>query len=54
LRIDIAHLIESDEVTKYQVRYSTALRQLKGCDVVVSGPWPPYHFLPGKLRMVNG
>jgi hypothetical protein len=54
LLIDIAHLIESNEVTKYHVRYSTALRQLKGCDVVVSGPWPPYHFLPGKLRMVNG
>jgi len=25
---------------------------LKNCEVTVSGPWPPYHFLPGKLRTV--
>jgi hypothetical protein len=22
--------------------------------VAISGPWPPYHFLPGKLRTVAG
>src|SRR4029079_4988607 len=52
--IDIAHLIDSKSIEKYQNRYSTAARQLKNCEVVLSGPWPPYHFLHGKLRTVAG
>jgi hypothetical protein len=52
--IDIAHLIDSKSVEKYQNRYSSAAKQLKNCDLVISGPWPPYHFLPGKLRTVAG
>ena len=52
--IDIAHLIDSKSVEKYQNRYNTAAKQLKNCEVAISGPWPPYHFLPGKLRTVNG
>src|SRR5580704_19048318 len=52
--IDIAHLIDSKSVEKYQNRYSTAAKQLKNCQVAISGPWPPYHFLPGKLRTVAG
>src|SRR5437868_2997966 len=52
--IDIAHLIESKSVEKYQNRYSSAAKQLKNCEISVSGPWPPYHFLPGKLRTVAG
>ena len=50
--IDIAHLIDSKSVEKYQNRYSTAAKQLKDCQIAFSGPWPPYHFLPGKLRTV--
>ncbi|HKD01565.1 MAG TPA: GvpL/GvpF family gas vesicle protein [Terriglobales bacterium] len=52
--IDIAHLIDSNSVEKYQNRYNAAARQLKNCELVLSGPWPPYHFLPGKLRTVAG
>ena len=52
--IDIAHLIDSKSVEKYQNRYSMAAKQLKNCELVISGPWPPYHFLPGKLRTVAG
>jgi len=52
--IDIAHLIDSKSVEKYQNRYSMAAKQLKNCELQVSGPWPPYHFLPGKLRTVAG
>jgi hypothetical protein len=54
LLIDIAHLIDSKTVAKYQNRYSAAMRQLKDCQVVISGPWPPYHFTPNKLRTVGG
>jgi hypothetical protein len=52
--IDIAHLIDSKSVEKYQNRYTSAARQLKNCELAISGPWPPYHFLPGKLRTVAG
>ena len=52
--LDIAHLIDTKSIEKYQNRYSTAAKQLKNCQMVVSGPWPPYHFLPGKLRQVAG
>jgi hypothetical protein len=50
--IDIAHLIDSKSIEKYQNRYSSAAKQLKDCEMSVSGPWPPYHFVPGKLRTV--
>jgi hypothetical protein len=52
--LDIAHLIDNKSIEKYQNRYSTAAKQLKNCELVVSGPWPPYHFLPEKLRTVAG
>jgi Gas vesicle synthesis protein GvpL/GvpF len=50
--IDIAHLIDSKSVEKYQNRYTNAAKQFKDCEISVSGPWPPYHFMPGKLRTV--
>jgi hypothetical protein len=52
--IDIAHLIEHKSIEKYQNRFNSAATQLKGCEMVISGPWPPYHFMPGKLRTVVG
>ena len=52
--LDIAHLIDSKSIEKYQNRYNTAAKQLKNCELVVTGPWPPYHFLPEKLRTVAG
>ena len=52
--IDIAHLIEHKSIEKYQNRFNSAATQLKGCELVISGPWPPYHFMPGKLRTVVG
>ena len=36
--IDIAHLIDSKSVEKYQNRYTTAAKQLKNCQVAISGP----------------
>src|SRR5579883_1023014 len=53
LLIDIAHLIDNASVEKYQNRYVAASRQLKDCQIALSGPWPPYHFLPGKLKGVG-
>jgi hypothetical protein len=52
--IDFAHLIDSSAIVKYQNRYGTATRHFKDCDISITGPWPPYHFMPGKLRTVPG
>ena len=51
--LDIAHLIDHASIPKYQNRYNSVARQLKGCELVLSGPWPPYHFMPGKLRVIS-
>lgn len=52
LMLDIAHLIESDSVPKYQNRLNAVQRQLPQCQVVLTGPWPPYHFMPDHVRRV--
>ncbi|MGO9518509.1 MAG: GvpL/GvpF family gas vesicle protein [Candidatus Korobacteraceae bacterium] len=52
--IDFAHLIDSTSIAKYQNRYSAATRHFKDCQISITGPWPPYHFMPGKLRTVSG
>jgi hypothetical protein len=54
MMLDIAHLIDHKSIEKYQNRFNSAATQLKGCELVLSGPWPPYHFMPGKLRTVTG
>lgn len=54
MMIDFAHLIDSTGIAKYQNRYSAATRHFKDCQISITGPWPPYHFMPGKLRTVSG
>lgn len=54
MMLDIAHLIEHKSIEKYQNRFNSAASQLKGVELVISGPWPPYHFMPGKLRTFTG
>jgi hypothetical protein len=53
ISIDIAHLIDSKSVEKYHNRYAAATRQLKNCEMAMSGPWPPYHFLRSKGKAAN-
>ncbi len=43
--LDIAHLIESHSVERYQNKYSSASTMMKNCQMQLSGPWPPYHFV---------
>jgi hypothetical protein len=51
LLIDCAHLVETDKVEIYQKLQSAASEKVKNCDLRISGPWPPYHFLPTSVRM---
>jgi Gas vesicle synthesis protein GvpL/GvpF len=54
LMVGIAHLIENTSIDRYQHRFHVASRQLRDCELVLTGPWPPFHFLPQKLRLVHG
>lgn len=51
LLVDCAHLIDSQKVETYQKMHSLASEQEKEWDLKISGPWPPYHFLPASVRM---
>jgi hypothetical protein len=51
--LDIAHLIENKGVERYQNKYSCAMQQLKDCQMQLSGPWPPYHFVHRQPRSVT-
>ncbi|HMG03140.1 MAG TPA: GvpL/GvpF family gas vesicle protein [Edaphobacter sp.] len=43
--LDIAHLIDNKTVERYQNKYTSAMQQMKECQMQLSGPWPPYHFV---------
>jgi len=43
--LDIAHLIDNKTIERYQNKYSSAQTTLKDCNMQLSGPWPPYHFV---------
>ena len=51
LLVDCAHLIESHQVGTYQKLCCMASGQVKDCAIRMSGPWPPYHFLPSSVRL---
>jgi len=48
--LDIAHLVDKKTVERYQNKYSTATLQMKDCNMQLSGPWPPYHFVQRDQR----
>ena len=52
--LDIAHLIDRKCVERYLSKYSTSSAAMREYQMQLSGPWPPYHFLPGKVRTVAG
>jgi hypothetical protein len=52
--LDIAHLIDSRCIERYQNKYSSATQQLKDCRMQLSGPWPPYHFVHRMNRPTHG
>jgi hypothetical protein len=51
LVVDCAHLIESQRVDTYRELCDVASEQVKDCAIRMSGPWPPYHFLPATVRL---
>jgi hypothetical protein len=43
--LDIAHLIDRKYVERYQNKFTTTSAMMKDCQMQMSGPWPPYHFV---------
>jgi len=48
--LDIAHLIERKYVERYQNKFSTTSVMMRECQMQLSGPWPPYHFVHSLTR----
>ncbi len=51
LLLDIAHLIDRKSVDRYLSKYASASAAMRECQMQLSGPWPPYHFV---LRLTHG
>ncbi len=43
--LDVAHLIDRKCVERYQNKFATTSATLRDCQMQLSGPWPPYHFV---------
>ena len=43
--LDIAHLIDRKSVERYQNKFATTCTMMRECQMQISGPWPPYHFV---------
>ncbi len=43
--LDVSHLIERKYVERYQNKFATTAASMKECQMQISGPWPPYHFV---------
>jgi Gas vesicle synthesis protein GvpL/GvpF len=43
--LDIAHLIERKHVERYQNKFASTSAIMRECQMQLSGPWPPYHFV---------
>jgi hypothetical protein len=43
--LDIAHLIDRKFVERYQNKFTTTCTMMRECQMQISGPWPPYHFV---------
>src|SRR3972149_3315852 len=51
LVVDCAHLVETQRVAGYQRLLPVAEEHIKECTLRLTGPWPPYHFLPSAIRL---
>jgi len=43
--LDIAHLIDRKYVERYQNKFASTSVMMRECQMQLSGPWPPYHFV---------
>ena len=53
MMLDISHLIERKYVERYQNKFATTSATMRECQMQVSGPWPPYHFVHRLTRSTH-
>ncbi len=53
MMLDIAHLIERKCVERYQNKFATTSAVMRECQMQLSGPWPPYHFVHRLTRTAH-
>jgi len=51
--LDIAHLIERKYVERYQNKFASTSAMMRECQLQLSGPWPPYHFVHRLTRSTH-
>jgi len=51
--LDIAHLIDRKYVERYQNKFVSTSATMRQCQMQLSGPWPPYHFVHRLTRGVH-
>ncbi len=52
MQLDVSHLIGARQVERYQNKFQMAREQMRDCQLQLSGPWPPYHFVHSLTRSV--
>ena len=45
MMLDIAHLIDRKCVERYHNKFTSTSAIMRECQMQLSGPWPPYHFV---------
>ncbi len=50
MQLDVSHLISAKLVERYQNKFQMAREQMRDCQLHLSGPWPPYHFVHSLTR----
>jgi hypothetical protein len=53
MMLDIAHLIERKSVDRYLSKFATTSAMMRECQMQLSGPWPPYHFVHRLTRSAH-
>jgi hypothetical protein len=50
MQLDVSHLIDARLVERYHNKFASAKQLMHGCQLQLSGPWPPYHFVHNLIR----
>jgi hypothetical protein len=53
MMLDIAHLIDRKYVERYQSKFASTSALMRDCQMQLSGPWPPYHFVHRLTRTAH-
>jgi len=53
MMLDVAHLIDRKCVERYHNKFATTSAVMRDCQMQLSGPWPPYHFVHRLTRTAH-